>query len=273
VEPVRERCSQCGSAELVHGGVGTERVELTLAAEFPRLRFLRLDRDAARGNRLLETLERFRRGEADVLVGTQMLSKGHDFPNVTLVGVLQGDHGLALPDPRAAERTFALLTQVAGRAGRGTRAGRVVIQAFAVHHPVIVAAQTHDYEAFAREELAARQRLGNPPFGYLALLRVHGSDDSAVSTRIGELAERLQAGALEVATKHPDEPEIVRLLGPVPAPIARINQQTRWQLLVRAKARAPLRYLLAGIRPLLGASSKAGLQTLAFVDVDPHSLL
>ncbi|MCH9681381.1 MAG: primosomal protein N', partial [Deltaproteobacteria bacterium] len=179
IESAPDKCGECGSAKLVHGGVGTERVELGLAKALPGLRVLRLDRDAARGRRLLETLAEFRQGRADVLVGTQMLSKGHDFPGVTLVGVLQGDHGLGMPDLRAGERTFQLLTQVAGRAGRGEKSGRVLVQAWQVEHPAITFAGRHDYLGFADQELARREALGNPPSGYLALVRIHGHDAAA----------------------------------------------------------------------------------------------
>jgi len=297
IEAAPQSCRSCGSAKLVHGGVGTERVELALAKALPGLRVLRLDRDAARGRRLLETLARFRAGRADVLVGTQMLSKGHDFPGVTLVGVLQGDHGLGLPDLRAAERTFQLLTQVAGRAGRGSETGRVLVQAWQVEHPAIVHASTHDYLGFADDELARREAVGNPPFGHLALLRVQGLDPAAVEDRTKRIAAGLRPRIESVRVAHasPTSPvheqavaeglgiegagragdgrPVLMMLGPMPSPIERINRKVRWQLLLRARQRGPLRWLLGELRPWLGAEGSGDGQTLAMVDVDPQTML
>ncbi len=272
IEATPDRCSHCGSTELTHGGVGTERVELALVRELAGARVLRLDRDAARGRALYDTLARFRRHEADVLVGTQMLSKGHDFPGVTLVGILQGDHALALPDIRAGERTFQLLTQVAGRAGRGERPGRVLVQAWAVDHPAIRCAEHHDHDGFAAIELAARRELGNPPAGFLALVRVHGLDPGAVAARARELGQGLSASAAQVRKKHDDD-RIAVVLGPVPSPIERIDRRTRWQLLVRARERGPMRWILAELRPHLGAHGHGAKATVAMVDVDPQSML
>jgi len=278
IETAPDACTDCGSSALEHGGVGTERVEVALATALPNVRVLRLDRDAARGRQLLNTLARFRRHEADVLVGTQMLSKGHDFPGVTLVGILQGDHGLAMPDPRAAERTFQLLTQVAGRAGRGDRPGRVLVQAWSVNHPAITFAAKHDFAGFAQDELDRRRPMANPPFGHLALMRVSGLDASAVARRMAGLA-RWVAGAVEVVSaRHeddsdPERPPMLTCLGPVPSPIERVNRRTRHQILLRARERGPLRWLLSELRPLLGSEGSGARQTLATVDVDPQSLL
>jgi primosomal protein N' (replication factor Y) (superfamily II helicase) len=286
IESAPQQCSSCGSAKLVHGGVGTERVELALAKALPGLRVLRLDRDAARGRRLLETLARFRAGHADVLVGTQMLSKGHDFPGVTLVGVLQGDHGLGLPDLRAAERTFQLLTQVAGRAGRGQEPGRVLVQAWQVEHPAIVHAKAHDFLGFAEDELVRRRAVGNPPFGHLALVRVHGADAGAVEQRAKRIAAHLRPRIDAVRAAHASTPgpdaaraaegevaPVLMMLGPMPSPIERINRRVRWQLLLRARQRGPLRWLLGELRPMLGAEGSGEGQTMAVVDVDPQTML
>lgn len=276
IEAAPQRCHDCGAASLEHGGVGTERVELALQAARPGLRVLRLDRDSARGSRLLTTLARFRRREADVLVGTQMLSKGHDFPGVTLVGILQGDHGLAIPDPRAAERTFQLLTQVAGRAGRGERPGRVIVQAWQVSHPAIQFAAGHDFDGFARDELARREEVGNPPFSHLALLRVSGLDPRAVERRAKALGAAVSRASDVVARRHegdPDAPPMLAALGPVPSPIERINRRVRWQILVRARERGPLRWLLSELRTRLGPEGSGPDKTMALVDVDPQSLL
>jgi primosomal protein N' (replication factor Y) len=219
---------------------------------------------------LLDVLASFRAGEADVLVGTQMLSKGHDFPGVTLVGILQGDHGLGLPDPRAAERTFQLLTQVAGRAGRGDRPGRVVVQAYAVEHPAIVHASRHDFEGFAAEELARRRAMHNPPFGHLALARVVGAERGRVEQRAHELARRARGLAAGAGATGDDA---VSVLGPVPSPIERINRRTRWQVLLRSPVRGPLRRVLRGLRPHLGNEGSGTARTTATIDVDPQTLL
>ncbi len=292
IEAAPQQCHSCASTKLVHGGVGTERVELALAKALPGLRVLRLDRDAARGRRLLETLAEFRAGRADVLVGTQMLSKGHDFPGVTLVGVLQGDHGLGLPDLRAGERTFQLLTQVAGRAGRGEQTGQVLVQAWQVDHPAIVHASTHDYLGFADEELVRREAIGNPPAGHLALVRVQGPDAAAVEARAKQLAAQLRPRIEQVRTAHarrdegsrasaevpegstdPSPRPVLMMLGPMPSPIERINRRVRWQLLLRARERGPLRWLLGELRPWLGAEGSGAAQTTAMVDVDPQTML
>jgi primosomal protein N' (replication factor Y) (superfamily II helicase) len=276
IEATPEHCRSCGSGELLHGGVGTERVELALQRELDGVRVLRLDRDSTRGRQLLRTLARFKAGDADVLVGTQMLSKGHDFPGVTLVGILQGDHGLALPDPRAAERAFALLTQVAGRAGRGDRPGRVLVQAYAIEHPAITFAARHDYVGFAAQELESRRMLGNPPFGHLALVRAHGLDEARVSARTLRLAARLRTLVEMVIAKHESSRAPagrIDVLGPVPSPVQKINGRTRWQILLRVEHRGPLRWLLSALRPALGQEGTGPAATTALVDVDPQSFL
>lgn len=264
-------CLSCNSKSLEHGAAGTERVERTLEEELPGVRIARLDRDTGRGRRLLTTLERFRGGEADVLVGTQMLSKGHDFPGVTLVGILRGEHGLALPDLRASERVFQLLTQVAGRAGRGDRPGRVIVQTWLVDHPAIAHAANHDFEAFAEDELERREALGNPPFGHLAIVRVTGLDAGYVRARVDALADQCRADAARTATE--DGFARVLVLGPAAAPIERVNRRYRWQVLLRAEDRPALRWLLTRLRPRLGPEGTSARATAAVVDVDPYSLM
>lgn len=274
IEAAPRSCPRCGSESLEHGAAGTERVEVALAAALPHVRVLRLDRDTSRGKALLELLDRFRAREADVLVGTQMLSKGHDFPGVTLVGVLKADQGLALPDFRATERVFQLLTQVAGRAGRGERTGRVIIQTWATEHPAVHYAKTHDFEGFAAHELAARARAGNPPHGHLALVRVSGLERARVDARASELAKQVRELVRRMqANASPQDDPPVFVLGPVDSPIERINQRHRVQMLLRAHTRQPLRWLLRHLRRSLGTSGRGQDATLAMVDVDPHSLL
>lgn len=275
IEATPQQCRDCGSTKLAHGGAGTEKVEVALSRALEGIRVLRLDRDASRGKRLLDTLSAFRRREADVLVGTQMLSKGHDFPGVTLVGILQADHGLGLPDLRASERTFQLLTQVSGRAGRGERPGRVLVQAYAVEHPAIRFAAKHDFEGFAAQELEDRERMGNPPRGYLTLIRVQGLDERRVQARAESLARFLKSGVDKLRARQEDALALpaATLLGPVPSPIKKINRRVRYQMLLRAPQRGALRWLLTHLRPHLGNAGSGAAQTLAIADVDPQSLL
>jgi len=274
IEGPPERCPSCGDGELLHGNAGTERIEVALAGVLPKVRVLRLDRDTSRGRGLLTTLAKFRAREADVLVGTQMLSKGHDFPGVTLVGILQADHGLGLPDLRASERTFQLLTQVAGRAGRGERPGRVLIQAYGVKHEAIRLAAEHDFSAFAKWELDKRRDIGNPPYGFLALIRITGTENDAVIARAEALIELVRARIDEVSRAHTGESSTPLVaLGPIASPIERINRRVRWQILLRGTTRHPLRWLLRALRPHLGPLGSGAAQTSAIVDVDPQSLL
>ena len=270
IEATPERCRACGVGELEHGGAGTERVEIALAADLPGLRIARLDRDTSRGKALVELLDRFRRRELDVLIGTQMLAKGHDFPGVTLVGVLRADIGLALPDFRATERVFALLTQVAGRAGRGDRAGHVLIQTWAPDQPAIDFARRHDFEGFAKHELAARASHGNPPFGHVALVRVSGEQRSQVDARAKELGAMADQLCARVAAGGAAR---VESLGPVDSPIERINRRVRMQMLLRADRRDALRWVLRHLQRGLGPRGRGASETQARVDVDPYSLL
>jgi primosomal protein N' (replication factor Y) len=272
IEATPQRCRSCGASELEHGAAGTERVEVALAADLPGLRVARLDRDTSRGKALVELLDRFRRRELDVLIGTQMLAKGHDFPGVTLVGVLRADIGLALPDFRATERVFSLLTQVAGRAGRGDRAGHVIIQTWAPEHPAIEHARRHDFEGFAELELVARAKHGNPPFGHVALVRISGEQRSQVEARAKELGSMASELCARVAAGAGGESR-VESLGPVDSPIERINKRVRMQMLLRADRRNALRWVLRHLRRGFGPRGRGASETQARVDVDPYSLL
>lgn len=218
-------CPACGSRRIRHFGVGTQQVAEEVQRLWPTARVLRADRDAVAedGREAYERLYRaFRDGAADVLVGTQMVAKGMDWPRVTLVGIVAADVALHLPDFRAAERTFQLLVQAAGRAGRRSEAGEVVIQTYSPRHYAVAAAAQQDFQAFYEAELAFRRELGYPPFGSLWLVEIRGEDGEAVRQE----AERA-AAAVEQAW-----PEVERL-GPVPAPIARLRGQHRLHLLLR----------------------------------------
>ncbi|HYG67736.1 MAG TPA: primosomal protein N', partial [Anaeromyxobacteraceae bacterium] len=210
IERMDARCPACGGARFGFG-VGTEQVEEAVKALLPQARVARLDRDTVgSADDTAELLARFARRELDVLVGTQMVTKGHDFPGVTLVGVVLADTALALPDFRAAERTFQLLTQVAGRAGRGEDAGRVIVQTFNPATPAVACAVTHDYQAFSDGETERRQALGYPPFSRMMAVRVEGSEEGA----------RAAAEALAAAAR-PALGNGVAMLGPAPAAIER----------------------------------------------------
>ncbi len=254
-EPPRERCAGCGGTTLLPLGGGTEKVEEQLEAVVPGARVARLDRDAAGApGQAAAVLARFARRELDVLVGTQMVAKGHDFPGVTLVGVLDADGPLHLPDFRAAERCVQLLTQVAGRAGRGATPGRVLVQAF---KPDAVAL---DYDAFAAAELPRREQLRFPPFARLLAVRLNGNSEP----RVRGAAERAAAEARALAARG----EPVEVLGPAPAPLSRIRGKYRWQLLLRAREHGPLQRVA---RALQRSVVVGGVELLA--DVDPVALL
>jgi len=253
-------CPTCSGTAVIQMGMGTEQLEQGLRLRFPQARLGRLDRDTAAGKGLRRILRQVTRHEIDILVGTQMVTKGHDFPRVTLVGVISADMGLHFPDFRSSERTFQLLTQVAGRAGRGEQPGRVVIQTYDPEHASIHHAQNHDYEAFYDHEVASRRELLYPPWGHLVALRVDGRDPAVVeqaARRLGDAAHRLTSPAAKVV-----------VLGPAEAPIQRLKGRTRWLLLLKAERRSDLR---ACVEALLRHTDVAGVRVT--VDVDPLMML
>jgi primosomal protein N' (replication factor Y) len=268
---VPARCPACQAPKLERLGMGTERVEAVVRERFPDARVARLDRDTAgaRGpggdeHGLPGVLRRMQAGEIDVLVGTQMVTKGHDFAGVTLVGVLAPDTGLHLPDFRAAERTFQLLEQVAGRAGRGERPGRVVIQTYSPEHEAIAAVRTHDYDGFARAELRARQEAAYPPFARMVALRIDASD----GRRAREAAADVTAAVRAAAEGLGEAGRSLRVRGPAEAPIPRVRGRSRYQVWLSGPDRAAL---MAAAR---GASGiKLGGDARLVVDVDPQSVL
>jgi len=261
--PVPEACAECGGA-LLQLGFGTERVEAEVASAFPKARVARLDRDAASSSeRLTELLASFARRELDVLVGTQMVAKGHDFPGVTLVCVVMADTALALPDFRAAERTFHLLTQVGGRAGRGKDPGRVLIQTYNPEAEPVARAAAHDYAGFSARELERRRAMAYPPFTRLIAIRVEGPNPQMAR----EVAERLGDRMAELL---PRAGRGVRLLGPAPAPIARIKGKSRWQLLLKGPTHAALAPLAARVEAELADLPRT---VKVVIDVDPAAML
>jgi primosomal protein N' (replication factor Y) len=264
--PPPARCPDCGGAALEAFGVGTEQIESTLRGVFPDAAIERLDRDAAqRMGAQRRILRGWAAGETDILVGTQMVSKGHDVPGVTLVAVLLADLSLNVPDFRASERTFQLLAQVAGRAGRGDVAGRVVIQTFRPGHPSIVAAARHDHAGFMAGELARRRALGYPPFARLVNLRLDGKDAARVERAARELGATLRRDARPLG--FGDD----AVLGPAPAPLARVRGRHRWQVLLRGADVRALRALARSASTRAPALRRAGVRLV--IDVDPYSML
>ncbi len=261
--PSRGACIYCRGAFLESLGIGTERLERVLTELFPEVRVARLDRDTAAGEGVENVLDRFRRREIDILVGTQMVTKGHDVPGVVLVGVMLADQSLAFPDFRASERTFQLLAQVAGRAGRGEQQGHVLIQSYQPQHPAIRSARTHDYMNFYREELKARRDVGFPPFSRLVALRVDaGSEVEARKTAV-DLAR--------VATRQRATREgKVTLLGPAPAPLTRLRGRYRFRLMLRAADRVALRSVTEAIAERI---DRGTAPARVILDVDPISML
>lgn len=259
--PPPQQCAGCGAPDTALLGLGTERLEEETRIRFPSARIARLDRDTTTKRGATERVLRdLRAGRIDILVGTQMVAKGHDFPNVRLVGVIAADLGLQFPDFRASERTFQLLIQVAGRAGRDTAPGRVVVQTFVPNHYAIRPVRDHDYESFYVEELAHRAQLGFPPFARLA---------QALVSSIDEETGRAAAERLATAVREAEEAVGCELLGPAPAPLARLRGRHRFQLLVRGEWTVVRAACAALVRAI--ARLPDGVQ--AHVDVDPVSML
>jgi primosomal protein N' (replication factor Y) len=252
-------CPSCGKKYIYYIGEGTEQLEEMLTQFFPSLRIARIDRDTTARRTVFEkSLADFSAGEIDTLVGTQMLAKGHDFPNVTLVGVVSVDIGLALPDFRSAERTFQLITQVAGRAGRGDRPGKVLIQTYHPYHYALRHACAQDYEAFYNEEINYRKSYSYPPFVGLASLLVHGPDLGRVRIDSLELRKQLDAA---------NQDRRCRILGPAPAPLARLKGEHRFQLLIKSRSRRQVRELAdAALR------SVSNLRSIN-LEIDPVSIM
>lgn len=258
-----ERCPTCGVGALILEGLGTEKLESALAESFPSARVARLDRDVAAGAKSIKVIDRMRAGEIDILVGTQMVTKGHDLPSVTMVGVVNADSALSMPDFRAGERGFQLLVQVAGRAGRHDKKGRVLIQTRNPEHPAVAFAATQNVDGFLQRELTDRQDVGYPPFAHLALLRIEALDESLARTTAAKLA----AHARTTPEAHARDVEV---LGPAPAPIPRLRSRYRFRVMLRAKTRPPLR---AAVGRLLLIKEQMDRKVRVALDVDPVSML
>ena len=262
VQPIPQLCPKCQSQYVYFFGEGSEHLEERLHKEFPGARIARLDRDTVRTKRQYqETLGAFAGGALDILVGTQMLAKGHDFQRVTLVGVISADSSLSLPDFRAAERTFQLLTQVAGRAGRGELPGRVLIQTFYPDHYAIQDAVKQNYLSFFERELHFRRMMAYPPFTSLANVIVRDTSLERAILWSRQLSQYFS----------PHDGEKVRILGPATAPLARLKKEHRFQFLLKSPKRSVLTKLLSGA--LAYCDAKEIPQTAVLLDMDPLSLL
>lgn len=259
--PVPETCPTCGGEFLQFLGEGTEKVEEALSKRFPDARIARMDRDAIRSAGAYDALWRgFESGATQILVGTQMVAKGHDVHNVTLVGILGADFLLGMPDFRAAERTFQLVTQAAGRAGRGRAAGTVILQSCHTDHYAVQAARTHDYRAFYGRDIRYRKAVGYPPAGALARVEIRHADASKADALAREIGAALRAGSSPT----------VRILGPTEAPLGRLEGLYRRHILLKSPSRQRLRALLSTLLegPMGRHSGRAML-----VEIDPYSLM
>ncbi|MFZ5523181.1 MAG: primosomal protein N' [Pseudomonadota bacterium] len=260
---VPHACPSCGNADLHPVGSGTQRVESVLQKRFPDARILRVDRDSTRSKRAWQTMrEQIHANEVDILVGTQMLAKGHDFPELTLVGVLNPDTALYSSDFRAAEKLFAQLVQVAGRAGRADKPGEVLIQTAFPDHPLFRALLIYDFEGWAASQLAERKMAGFPPFVYQAMLRAEGKQESEVFRYLNDA--RMAAVALNKSMEPPDSVEI---LGVVPAAMPRRANHFRAQLLIQANNRKAMQQFLRAWQPSLNEYPTKKLR--CSLDVDP----
>ena len=260
-------CPQCGQKSVRYQGLGTEKLQAEIEEKFPGFVVRRMDSDTMkRPGSHARVLSAFRHGLIHILLGTQMIAKGLDFPNVTLVGVVNADVGLHIPDFRSAERTFQLLSQVAGRAGRGPRGGRVLVQTFNPEHPSIALAAAHDYVGFVRQELPHRLMHHYPPYQRLARLIVRSQDREMAAGFAERLAIAFQSALqrLETAGKAPD----IRLLGPAEAPVFRLKNYYRYHFQLQSPSAGTLHQLLREVLPSL----RPPTGTEFTIDVDPFTM-
>jgi primosomal protein N' (replication factor Y) len=261
-----ELCPQCGGPPVRYQGIGTEKLQAEIEEKFPNYVVRRMDSDTMkRPGSHARVLKAFRNGQIHILLGTQMIAKGLDFPNVTLVGVVNADVGLHFPDFRAGERTFQLLSQVAGRTGRGPRGGRVLVQTFNPEQPCIALAAAHDYLRFADQELAQRRVHNYPPYQRLARLILRGHDQQQAA----DFSERVAAAFQEAKSRLPENAAEVRLLGPAEAPVFRLKGYFRFHFQLQSSSPATLHQLLRLVLPVL--RPPAGVELT--VDVDPFNML
>lgn len=262
-------CRVCGSERIVRLGVGTERIETAVTALFPQAVVARMDRDTTtRKGSLVRLLKKLHQGRIDILIGTQMVAKGHDFPNITLVGILCADLSLSFPDFRSGARTFQLLAQVAGRAGRGERPGKVILQTYNPEHFSITAACAQDFKSFYKREIAFRQSLGYPPFTRFVQFRISGK----IPERVRRQARTLGEVCRQILSSRREYGEAVEVLGPIESPMTRVAGRYRWQILVKSRSAGVLHRLVRDLRDEQ-AQLFAGRDVRIAVDVDPLFLM
>jgi primosomal protein N' (replication factor Y) (superfamily II helicase) len=259
-------CRKCGSSEIKPIGLGTEKIEAAAKSLFPEARVARMDSDTTvRKGSTVKILKSLKERTIDILVGTQMVAKGHDYPDITLVGVICADQSLAFPDFRSGERTFQLLSQVSGRAGRGSSPGKVILQTYNPDHFSIVSAKNQDYRAFYEKELLFRKALNYPPFSRMIQIRIYGKDKK----KTGEYAKAI--GDLCLKLKREFNMNSVDILGPVEAPVPKIAGRFRWQILLKGKEIKPLHLLARNI--MFESGLKGSGDVGVIVDVDPYFMM
>ena len=259
--PAPDQCPDCGDTKIRYTGLGTQKIEAMIKARFPMARVQRMDSDAVsnKGEAYRQLFNSFRSGAIDILVGTQMIAKGHHFPNVTLVGIILADLSLNLPDFRAGERTFQLLVQVAGRAGRCEKPGHVIVQTFNPFHPVLQSVVKHDYHAFYKSEIEYRRQLDLPPHTHLVLVLFKGEDEDQVAQEAQRFATAIK----------PSLSDWARVAAPVPSPIVKKYRKYHYQIMLATHEIVHLSRILK--EQLRSFKRKKGVRIV--VDIDPYSLL
>ncbi|MBN1276877.1 MAG: primosomal protein N' [Deltaproteobacteria bacterium] len=264
----KSKCTYCGREGLRAYGFGTEKLESELKEIFPYARIARMDTDSTRKKgRALQILKRFSEQDIDILIGTQMITKGYDFPEVTLVGVIAADMSLSFPDFRAGERTFQVLSQIAGRAGRGRKKGKVVIQTFNPDHYAVRSATAHSYQSFFREEIKLRNQLSYPPFSYLASLMLYGADKE----KTAQTAVNLNQGIRMILGEWQKAGEMILILGPAEASISKLKGKHRWQILIKSHSISLLQKLMTRIEDF-SKDLLRGTDVQLVLDVDPYQM-
>ncbi|MEG6615235.1 primosomal protein N' [Peptococcaceae bacterium 1198_IL3148] len=267
--PTPKKCPHCQSDAIGFFGVGTQRVEEEVRRFFPQANVLRMDGDTtSRKGAHQEILDAFKAGEGDVLVGTQMIAKGLDIPGVTLVGVVSADTMLHMPDFRAAERTFQLLTQVAGRAGRGVNVGETIIQTYSPEHYSIVTAQSHDYAGFYNKEMNLRRALKYPPFYYLSRILITGEDEQLVEV----VAKQLKDILAQTVAKVPSEQQAM-VLGPAPAALSKVQKKYRWQIMIKARTLVATRAITGNGVKQWEENNRLRNRVSVSIDMEPQFLM
>jgi primosomal protein N' (replication factor Y) len=262
-----DTCPRCRSKKFLYLAHGTQKVEAELKNLFPGTRFERMDTDTTRGKLAsFHLLDRFARREFDLLLGTQMIAKGLDFPDVGLVGVVSADLSLHLPDFRAKEKTFQLLTQVAGRTGRGDRPGQVLIQTYAPDEPVIQQAAQHDYRSFYQQEIGERLSLAYPPFSRLIALIFRSKQEKTAEQAANLFAKKIKK------TLAQEKGQNISILGPAPAPFYRLRKEFRWRVTLKARRVSDILPTVGKILDTEPAFRPRPLLRIT-VDVDPQDLL